>query len=198
MLATVPDPGEAAHQLVELANEHGGSDNITVIVVDVLVGEDAPATPRSSRPSGTVPGLPCWSCRPRVPGPAGRRARADVVGQGRPAGLRAAQTPVSDAATAVADTGTASSFWTTRRRCRWPGRPTVRSAATASPALTPPAPPDESRRARRRRLGIQRRITFRVVLFILLVAAIPVGAFFAIRWYAYDNWFLASRTTRSW
>ncbi len=39
VLATEPDPGEAAHQLVELANEHGGSDNITVVVVDVLVGE---------------------------------------------------------------------------------------------------------------------------------------------------------------
>ena len=30
-----------------------------------------------------------------------------------------------------------------------------------------------------------------MVFFILLVAAIPVAAFFAVRWYAYDNWFLA-------
>ena len=29
----------------------------------------------------------------------------------------------------------------------------------------------------------------RVVLFALLLAAIPVGAFFAVRWYAYDNWY---------
>jgi hypothetical protein len=30
-----------------------------------------------------------------------------------------------------------------------------------------------------------------VVLFVLLVAAIPTGAFYAIRWYAYDSWFLS-------
>jgi hypothetical protein len=52
-------------------------------------------------------------------------------------------------------------------------------------------PPNESRGARRRRLGVPRRITPRVVLFVLLVAAIPTAAFFAIRWYAYDNWFIA-------
>src|SRR5208283_695453 len=42
--------------------------------------------------------------------------------------------------------------------------------------------------ARRRRLGIPRRITPRVVGFILLVAAVPVAAYFVLRWYAYDNW----------
>ena len=41
VLANEPDPDAAAHQLVDLANDHGGSDNITVIVVDVLVGEEA-------------------------------------------------------------------------------------------------------------------------------------------------------------
>ncbi len=40
VLAGEPDPGEAARQLVDAANSHGGSDNITVVVVDVLVGED--------------------------------------------------------------------------------------------------------------------------------------------------------------
>jgi protein phosphatase len=38
-------------------------------------------------------------------------------------------------------------------------------------------------------LGIPRRITVRVILFALLIAAVPVGAFYAIRWYAYDNWY---------
>jgi hypothetical protein len=31
----------------------------------------------------------------------------------------------------------------------------------------------------------------RVVLFTLLIAAVPTAAYFAVRWYAYDNWFLA-------
>ena len=61
--------------------------------------------------------------------------------------------------------------------------PSVRSADAA--------PPNETRRERRRRLGIPRRITFRVVLFILLIAAVPTAAYYAIRWYAYDNWYVA-------
>jgi hypothetical protein len=69
-------------------------------------------------------------------------------------------------------------------------RATVRSTVRSPPAVAA-VPPHESRGARRRRLGIPRRITVRVVLFILLVAAIPTAAFYAIRWYAYDNWFVA-------
>ena len=69
-------------------------------------------------------------------------------------------------------------------------RATDRSVPSTASSV-PTAPPDETRRQRRRRLGIQRRITFRVILFILLVAGVFVGAYFAIRWYAYDNWYLA-------
>ena len=46
----------------------------------------------------------------------------------------------------------------------------------------------ESRRERRRRLGIPRRVTFRVLGFVILVAAVPIAAYFVLRWYAYDNW----------
>ena len=42
------DPGAAAQALVDAANAHGGHDNTTVVVVDVLVGDD-PET------SGPVP-----------------------------------------------------------------------------------------------------------------------------------------------
>ena len=69
-------------------------------------------------------------------------------------------------------------------------RATDRSAVSPPPSVATP-PPDETRRQRRRRLGIQRRVTLRVVLFILLIAAVPTGAYFAIRWYAYDNWYVA-------
>ncbi len=40
VLATVPDPQTAADLLVRAARTHGGSDNITVVVIDVVVGED--------------------------------------------------------------------------------------------------------------------------------------------------------------
>jgi protein phosphatase len=81
-LRRLADPTEAARELVRLANEGGGRDNITVVVVDVLPDEDAEqaaavdgsrvlavvsgearATGRSARAGGTtglpdLPGLP--------------------------------------------------------------------------------------------------------------------------------------------
>ena len=44
VLARFSDPSEAAKELVTLANERGGSDNITAVVVDVLANEDSPET----------------------------------------------------------------------------------------------------------------------------------------------------------
>jgi PPM family protein phosphatase len=40
VLSSVPDPQKAAELLVQAARTHGGSDNITAVVVDVVVGED--------------------------------------------------------------------------------------------------------------------------------------------------------------
>ena len=40
VLATVPDPQVAADLLVRAARTHGGSDNITVVVVDVVVDDE--------------------------------------------------------------------------------------------------------------------------------------------------------------
>jgi hypothetical protein len=48
----------------------------------------------------------------------------------------------------------------------------------------------ERRGDRRRRLGIPRRITLRVVLFVLLVLAVPTAAYGVFRWYATDNWYV--------
>jgi hypothetical protein len=53
-------------------------------------------------------------------------------------------------------------------------------------------PEKESRGARRRRLGIPRRVTFRVIGFLILVAGIAVAAYFVLRWYAYDNWIVTT------
>ena len=43
------------------------------------------------------------------------------------------------------------------------------------------------------RLGTRGRVTFRVFLLVLLVAAVPGAAYFVLRWYAYDNWTVALR-----
>ena len=68
VLSTVPDPQVAADLLVRAARTHGGSDNITVVVVDVVVGEDdgddAPAVAavaadfQSARPEAGAPPVP--------------------------------------------------------------------------------------------------------------------------------------------
>ena len=39
ILGSVDRPAGGGDRLVEVANEHGGADNITVVVVDVQVGE---------------------------------------------------------------------------------------------------------------------------------------------------------------
>ncbi len=44
VLARFADPSEAARELVALANSRGGSDNVTVVVVDVLANENSPDT----------------------------------------------------------------------------------------------------------------------------------------------------------
>jgi len=51
----------------------------------------------------------------------------------------------------------------------------------------------ESRGERRRRLGIPRRITPRVIGFVILVAAVPVAAYYVLKWYAYDNWIVTAQ-----
>jgi serine/threonine protein phosphatase PrpC len=47
VLASASDPGEAVRQLIQLANDAGGEDNITAIVVDVLDERDHPGPLRA-------------------------------------------------------------------------------------------------------------------------------------------------------
>ena len=54
VLGTTPGPQDAADRLVALANEAGGNDNITVIVVDVLADEGG--TPASAGTLGATDG----------------------------------------------------------------------------------------------------------------------------------------------
>ena len=196
VLAAVEDPVEAAEQLVHRANERGGSDNITVVVIDILVGEGGSALASVVTPIGLGIGGPL------------------SIGPEGASGLAAAAGPVADMAETAAvprvdtlapgarlgfssqgpdlssDAPRSGEFFVAE-----PGTvPLARSTTTVPPPSRPfivPAAGKESRGARRRRLGIPRRITIRVVLFVLLVAAVPTAAFFAIRWYAYDNWYLA-------
>jgi protein phosphatase len=152
VLSRVADPREAALALVHAANEHGGSDNITVVVVDVLVGE----------------------------------------GPGSDDGAVAAASAGATAAAAASTSGPG--------RGPGPAPPDGTPPPVVAPPLPPPpAPPSrptpESREVvpssrRRRAAGVPRRVTFRVLLFALLVVAIVAAAYGVVRWYATNNWFV--------
>jgi protein phosphatase len=135
VLASVRDPHEAAVTLVGLANDAGGPDNITAVVVDVLVGEpgensvvepEAAADPAPSDLTGAVAGV--------------------EVGE--------ALAPAVD-------------------------------LAHAQPA--PASPPFEPARPKRRG---PRRITFRVLFFLILLGALAYGAWYVIKTYVNDSYFV--------
>jgi protein phosphatase len=64
-LLEVSDPQEAADQLITQANDAGGRDNVTVVVVDVLEGDDPP------HPTLEIDIIPRWADDRSVPTPAG-------------------------------------------------------------------------------------------------------------------------------
>ena len=80
-------------------------------------------------------------------------------------------------------------------RCRWPAHrtrvPPQPARAADAPNLRegePACPPPPPR-------AFPGAITFRVIGFVLLVAAVPVAAYFVLRWYAYDNWIVTAQGT---
>ncbi len=142
VLSSVPDPQSAADLLVQAARTHGGSDNITVVVVDVVVGEE--------EDDASVPAVAAVS--------------SDFA---KPSAPAQGFTPVSD------------------------------EVVPPVPVPVPEPPPEPSRRERRRarrrakRMARGRRlITLRTLLFVVLVLAVLAGAFFAIRWYDTNSYFV--------
>ena len=70
ILGEVDDPEEAAQRLVDVANEHGGADNITVVVVDVQVGEEGDGTSAKVTPLGLAVPVAAATAAVPVVGPA--------------------------------------------------------------------------------------------------------------------------------
>jgi PPM family protein phosphatase len=136
VLASVRDPHAAAENLVGLANDSGGNDNITAVVVDVLVGDSDETDAGPGDLTGAV-------------------AVADV----RAAGV-AAPAP-------VVESGEARSV-----------------AVATAPAAPAPGEPD-----RPKRRG-SRRITFRVLFFLILLGALAYGAYYVIKVYVGDSYFV--------
>ena len=143
VLTSVADPREAADLLVRAARGHGGSDNITVIVVDVVLGEDD--------------------------------APAHAVDEAAPADLTGVVPAVESSNGA-----------------------TTATAAEVSPLAIPEAPTREpSRRERRRARRRQKRtargrrlVTLRTVIYFVLLGAVVAGAFFVVKWYNTNSYFV--------
>ncbi len=139
VLSSISDPDKAAKLLVQAARTHGGSDNITAVVIDVLVGDGDSSAP------AVAPVAPDF-------------------------------TPLTE-----------------------PAEGTAADAAVPYPGSVPEdAGPSrrERRRAKRRerRMARGRRlITFRTLLFVILLAAVLVGVFAAVRWYDINSYFVRAQ-----
>ena len=139
-------PNRRHERLVEAANAHGGADNITVVIVDVQVGEEGQTgrSPRS-RPLGLGRRRPTWAplrataavpavgtgCRPT----GAHRGRPDLTGSVAGSPGRVPRPPPS----AMDDTlapGARSASATSRRR--WPER--ARTVTSSSWARRPRCP----------------------------------------------------------
>ena len=233
ILGEVDDPAVAARRLVDAANRHGGADNITVVVVDVQVGEEgdgteSKVTPLSLGLASLADPLVATAAVPlveRSPAPAGDSGEAGPDGEPAtapppgPEDEAEAGSSFSDATAVVPAVGLDETL-APGSRLAFGDEPAtlaetgprsdeffVGAASGAVPvarstARVPPPPgkrpgdkPEgkESRGARRRRLGIPRRITPRVIGFVILVAAVPIAAYYVLKWYAYDNWIVTAQ-----
>jgi protein phosphatase len=232
ILGDVRDPAEAANRLVDAANEHGGADNITVIIVDVQVGQDSEDSASKITPIGpSTAAITIASAAAAAGVTAVPNGAASALSPEEPDGPDDGDDESKDADTTQAvpvsglaplpafsdsDTlapGARLGFGSETRTLGeegarsdefFPAAGAVSVARTSTRvplAEQAPAPSDtpkkdkkkESHRQRRHRLGIPRRVTFRVIGFVLLVAAVPIAAYFVLRWYAYDNWIVTLR-----
>ncbi len=193
VLRSEHDPRKAARALVDRANAHGGSDNVTVVVVDILVGEAEPARSSSvARVSVDKAG----ATRLEEPG------RDPAVDRPGPAGPRTPPLAPEDATTTTITAVHRGLAPTAGGSVADAGEELFVAAAPVAIQTVPPPeyrepererlpPVRETRRERRQRLGVPRRITVRVIFFFLLILAVPAGAVAVVRWYALDNWYVA-------
>jgi PPM family protein phosphatase len=215
-LASMAEPAEAARALVDAAVAHGGNDNVTVLVVDVLVA-DPEATPDPAAGAG-APAAADGLAASAVAGAAGIAAGAGgaaLTGQATPPASAATDTDRAGQPASAPDdsmTGVVAAQPATATQPVTDGRPVATGAVPGVLPATRPAvsdgtpgqpepgelePEEPSRRERRRqrrqerrRSGTPRRLTFRVVLFLVLVLVVVGAAYGFLRWYATDNWYV--------
>ena len=98
VLRTIDDPDEAARELVRRANEHGGRDNITIVIVDVLDDGDVSSSASAAVPAGTDRDDDDTGPILAVPDDRAHEARG---GSGQTAGARSSSAPEADRPRAI-------------------------------------------------------------------------------------------------
>lgn len=183
ILESVPDPERAAHELVRAANEEGGSDNITVVILDVEEldsGErDEVAAASGSDDGGKEPDA--------SPVPLTRSAMLVGGGRGGAGTLALERAPaLSLTGDVLTDAGLTDAGLTDS------------GTGLLQPARETAKEPKQKRsvKARRRRAKTPaergtRPFTFRVFLFVLAVVAVLAAAWGLVRWYFDNSYFLA-------
>ena len=209
-LGTIQDPQHAADSLVRSAVANGGSDNVTVLVLDVLVADEMDAT--DVRTALQEVGV-------RAAGITQMEVNADVTG-----GSPKTQIPIAETNLAT-NTARAAHPESTRLPTGvladatsalsvLPAAPTLDQAAlsqhpprpsdlvissssrSSNPvSVVPPVRMDRGRHAPV--LAVSRRrhrlVTFRTLFFVVLLAAVVAAPWMLIRWYVSDSYFVGVR-----
>lgn len=174
------DPEAAAEELVRLAREGGGNDNITVVVVDVVDDGD-----RAARASAAVA-----ATRPSAPAPAASAPAAAKQAGAVPDGTTRTRTSGAGATAAAAGLGVAAeagaatpagpgSDWA--GEARHPDRGPAGSGG-GSPFRAPPSPVADDHSGS--------RITLRFVVFLLAVVVVLAAAVTAVGFFARAGYYV--------
>jgi protein phosphatase len=175
ILADEAEPSDAAKALVRAANAHGGNDNITVVVIDILVGEEG-AGGFAEEPAAAGAAFEAPEVAPDDAGASAAPPMAAVEFAATHDDLFVRAAPDGSAPEQLAVPAA------------------VAGEEVDGEGAEPAAPSRRERRRERRRqrrmAGIPRWITLRVVLFAVLVVAVVAAGYGFLRWYATDNWYV--------
>jgi PPM family protein phosphatase len=174
VLLDVPDPQQAADRLVEMANQAGGMDNITVIVMEFEPGEGF-----EGATGGTAP-------------PAD--ATADATAPENAAGGRSDITAAMQIPQGLSATPPAPDMPSSGNGATGAGAPAEAPAAPAMPdrrgAEAAPPSPRHAEPAPRRRGGR------RAIVAVVVVVAVLAAAFVGLRLYLDTRWFVGEQGGR--